>query len=250
MSNTIYVFMLGGSSPIVVHPFSDATPYTSAEGNSIAGRYGVGEIPSHADPIRTELYAAMEKGARKYFLDKGYYLRLAMSAAVFVFVYLFLSIIVRDPVPLIDELLLGSLASAAVFFASERKALSSRFHLETVLHLRRALDIAYFSESRVVDLFEAWRDEVLALGPAAFYKADPVSIKFTSDETEEAAALCGMLAMRWKNKSIVVELYDATTKGAVPGVLLDKAARKLGMNEYALVVAYLRLIPLAVIEAK
>jgi hypothetical protein len=242
--------MMGGSSPVVMHPFSDKIPYSSAEGNPIAGRYGVGEVPSHADPIRAELYAAMEKGARKYFLDKGYYIRLALTSAVFIVVYLFLSIIVRDPVPLIDELLLGSLAAAAVFFASERKALSSQGHLETVLRLRRALDVAYFSESRVVDLFEAWRDEVLSLGPAAYYKADPVSIKFTADEIEEAAALCGMLAMRWKSRSIVVELYDATTKGTVPGALLDKAARKLGMNEYSLVIAYLRLIPLAVVEAR
>jgi hypothetical protein len=250
MNDTIYVFMLGGSSPVVVHPFNDKKPYVHADVGSIAGRYGVGEVPSHADTIRAELYAAMEKGARKYFLDKGYYLRLALSSTVFVVVYLFLSIVVRDPVPLIDELLLGSLAAAAVFFASERKALSSRGHLETVLLLRRALDVAYFSESRIVDLFEAWRDEVLALGPAAFYKADPVSINLTAEETEEAAALCSMLAIRFKAKPIVAELYDATIKGTVPGALLDKAARKLGMNEYALVIAYLRLIPLAVFEVR
>ncbi len=233
---------------MVVHPFNQKMPYKTAETSQIMGRYGVGEIPSHADSIKAELYAAMEKGARKFFLDKGYYLRLVSSSMVFVLVYLFLSIVVRDPVPLIDELLVGTFAAAAVFFASERKALSSREHLETVLRLRRALDGAFFSESRVVDLFEAWRDEVLALGPAAFYKADPVKVTLTEGESGEAVALCGMLALRWKTKPVVAELYDASVKGSVPGALLDKASRRLGLDECALAIAYLRLIPLAVIE--
>jgi hypothetical protein len=249
MNDTMYVFMLGGSNPVVIHPFNQKMPYETSEASQIFGRYGVGEVPSHADSIRSELYAAMEKGARKYFLDKGYYLRLALASGVFVVVYLFLSVIVRDPVPLVDEFLLGTLAAAAVFFASERKALSSRSHLETVIRLRRALDGAYFSENRVVDLFEAWRDEVLSLGPAAFYKTDTVPVSLTEGEAGEAAALCSMLAIRWKAKPIVAELYDATVKGSVPGALLDKAARQLGLGECALAIAYLRLIPLAVFEA-
>jgi hypothetical protein len=249
MNDTMYVFMFGGKSPLVVHPFNQKMPYNNTETSQIMGRYGVGEVPSQADSIRVELYAAMEKGARKFFLDKGYYLRLALCSTVFVVVYLFLSIIVRDPVPLIDELLVGTFAAAAVFFASERKALSSREHLETVLRLRRALDGAYFSESRVVDLFEAWRDEVLALGPAAFYKADQIAVDFTEGESGEAMALCSMLATRWKTKPIVAELYSESVKGSVPGTLLDKAARKLGLEECALAIAYLRLIPLAVFEA-
>jgi hypothetical protein len=111
------------------------------------------------------------------------------------------------------------------------------------------LDGAYFSESRVVDLFEAWRDEVLALGPAAFYKADQIAVDFTEGESGEAMALCSMLATRWKTKPIVAELYSESVKGSVPGTLLDKAARKLGLEECALAIAYLRLIPLAVFEA-
>jgi len=153
---------------------------------------------------------------------------------------------VRDPVPLIDELLLGTLSAVAVFFASERRALSSPRHLETVLRLRRAIDGAFFSESRVVDLLESWRDESLALGPAAFYKAMPEPASLSPEELEEASALCALLAARWKSKGIVAELYDATLDGKVPGSLLDKAERKLGKEECALALAYLRLLPLVI----
>lgn len=191
----------------------------------------------------------MEKGTRRFFLAKGYYLRLAVATVSFIAVYLFFSILIRDPVPLIDELLLGTLAAAAVFLVSERRALSSPAHLEALLRLRKAIDGAYFSESRVVDLVESWRDQALALGPAAFYKIDAEQPTLSDSERDEASALCSMLASRWKTKPIVAELYDSAARGRVPGGLLDKLSRRLGLAECALALSYIRLIPL-VIEFK
>ncbi|GAB1455305.1 MAG: hypothetical protein RBT62_02960 [Spirochaetia bacterium] len=245
MRRNSFVFILGSKKPLVFHPFDGSEIFESLETGSILGRYGSGDTPRDADSIRKSLYIAMEKGSRRYFLNKGYYLRLALTAGTFVVVYLFFSIVIRDPVPLIDELLLGTLAAAAVFFASERKALSSPAHVEVLLRLRRAIDGAYFSESRIVDLLESWKDEALALGPAAFYKNDSTPAVLNSDERTEARALCAVLAKRWKTRPIVAELYDASTDGRAIGDLLDKAARKLGNDECALALAYLRLIPLA-----
>ena len=91
---------------------------------------------------------------------------------------------------------------------------------------------------------EAWRDEALALGPAAFYKAAP-GTSLGDEERAEAEALCAALARRWKHKPVVAELYAAVEGGQVPGALLDKTVRKLGLEEGALAVAYMRLIPLA-----
>jgi len=244
MSSTNYVFILGSQKPLVLHPFGQSEPYESDPVGAILGRYGTGDVPKAADPLRSSLYEAMEKGARRYFLDKGYYLRVGLTVVTFVAVYLFFSIFVRDPIPLIDELLLGTFSAVAVFLVSERKALSSPRHLECVLRLRRAIDGAFFSESRVVDLVESWRDESLALGPAAFYKTMPEPAQLGSDELDEAAALCALLSARWKNKAIVAELYDAFLDGKVPGSLLDNAERKLGKEECALALAYLRLLPL------
>lgn len=245
MSQTKYVFALGGDSPVILHPYDDPETFVSAEPGSVVGRYGSGSAPRDADGLRKALYAAMERGARRYYLERGYYIRLAMTVAAFIAVYLFLSIVVRDPIPLIDELLLGSLSAAAVFFASERKALSSPRHLDAVLRLRREIDGAFFSESRVVDLLEAWRDEALALGPAAFYKAD-TGTRLDDDDLAEAEALCAALARRWKHKPVVAELYAAVERGSVPGALLDKTVRKLGLDDGALAIAYMRLIPLAI----
>lgn len=248
MADHAYVFIVKGDSPVVLHPFEPGSPVFSRPGDiSILGRYGAGEAPGNVPSVRSELHGAMEKGARRHFLEKGYYLRLAMTTATFIVVYLFFSIVVRDPLPLIDELLLGGFAAAAVFYASERRALSSPRHLDALVSLRQALDGAYFSESRVVDLVESWRDEAIALGPAAYYKAaDPSlsSVALSPDETAEATELCALLSRRWRSKPIVAELYALSRKGSPAGQLLDKADRRLGRAEASLCIAYIKLLSL------
>ncbi|HUW70094.1 MAG TPA: hypothetical protein VMX33_07650 [bacterium] len=249
MSYTNYVFILGGVQTVILHPFDSGHVFGDSDPGSILGRYGAGEMPRSADAIRKELYAAMEKGARRHFLDKGYYVRLAITVAIFIVAYLFLSIVVRDPVPLIDELAVSTLSAAAFYFGSERKALSSPAHIEAVLKLRRSIDGAYFSESRVIDLVESWRDEAIALGPASFYRNEAAPVVLQADEVAEATALCRLLAARWKSRSIVSDIYVASTKGGVPGTLLDRLKRQLGAEESGLALAYLRLIPLTGVVA-
>lgn len=244
MSNTNYVFILGGEHPVILHPFDSGVVFGDHGPGTILGRYGAGEMPRSADAIRKDLYAAMEKGARRHFLDKGYYVRLAITAAIFIVAYLFLSIVVRDPVPLIDELAVSTFSAAAFFFGSERKALSSPEHIEAVLTLRRAIDGAYFSESRVIDLVESWRDEAMAIGPATFYRGQAEPVVLQPDEVNEAIELCRLLSVRWKYRSIVSDIYMASTRGSVPGAMLDRLRRQLGPEESGLALAYLRLIPL------
>lgn len=244
MSHTNYVFILGGEHPVTLHPFDSDAVFGEHGPGTMLGRYGAGEMPRSADVIRKELYAAMEKGARRHFLDKGYYVRLAITAAIFIVAYLFLSIVVRDPVPLIDELAVSTFSAAAFFFGSERKALSSPLHIETVLAFRRAIDGAYFSESRVVDLVESWRDEAMAVGPASFYRGEVGQVALQPDEMAEAIELCRLLSVRWKYRSIVSDIYLASTRGGVPGAMLDRLRRQLGPEESGLALAYLRLIPL------
>jgi hypothetical protein len=227
----------------MLHPFEPGSELFEAPVPIVlSGRYGTGEIPKDTVAIRAELYRAMEKGSRRHFLDKGYYLRLALTVGAFLGIYLFFSIVIRDPVPLIDELLLGGLAAAAVFFASERKALSSPKHIESLLTLRRSIDASLFIESRVVDLVESWRDEALELGPASFYREANPALKLSPDECIEAEVLCTLFANRWRSRPIVAELYEASRRNTPPGKVLDRLFKTLGPEEAALVLAYLRLL--------
>ncbi|MDX9957326.1 MAG: hypothetical protein AB7T74_01245 [Clostridia bacterium] len=251
MSEPQYLFILGGEKPLMLHPFESGSGLFETPGPiMLSGRYGTGEMPKDTVTIRANLYKAMEQGSRRHFLDKGYYTRLFLTVFSFLGIYLFFSLVIRDPVPMIDELLLGGLAAAAVFFASERKALSSPKHIESMLSLRRSIDASMFIESRVVDLVESWRDEALELGPASFYREDATDPELSPDERAEAEALCTMFANRWRSRPIVAELYDASHKGTPPGKILDKMFKTMGPDEAALAIAYLRLLACIVTVAQ
>jgi hypothetical protein len=244
MDKRRYLFVIKSSPSIILSPFSDSSLYKDHGAYSLLGRYGTGDMPVDTEALRGELNKAMEAGAREYYSSKGYYMRIILSASIFIAIYLFASIVIRDPIPLLDELLLSGVAALLYFFWSERRALRSNAHTDTVLSLRKALDLSFFKESRVVDIYESLADESLSLGPASFYKAPSQKTLFSAEEREEAEALCAALAKRWRRKAMVAELYEQSVAGSPSSRLLDALYKRLGPTEASLALAYLKLLAL------
>ncbi|TFG85053.1 MAG: hypothetical protein E4H20_01405 [Spirochaetales bacterium] len=244
MANRTYIFVINDGERLILTPFDEPSIYNHSETLSLFGRYGTGDAPTDTEALRAHLNKAMEAGVKSHVLGKGFFLRLALAAITFLVVYLFLSIVVRDPVPIVDEFLIAGFASVALYFWSERRALASGGYTDSILTLHRALDVAFFRESRVMDLFEALVDEAKALGPASFYAmhASDRELSLSDEEREEAEALCSCLARRWRGRTAVVGLYDASRSGAPSGRMLDKAYKSLGPREGSLVLAYLKLL--------
>lgn len=244
MPQTECVFIIGGDEPIVLHPF-DLPRFVAGAAGELAGRCSSGFVARGADSLRQSLYLSMERSLRRRIVDKGYAPRLVASAALFIGVYLFCSLVIRDPIPLVDEVLLGAIAAGLLYFGWERRALSSPRHVEALVRARKSIDSLFFTESRVLDLVEAWRDELLLSGPASFHRPSKSEPVLSPDERLEAEALCELLAARWKKEPIVASLYEASLGDKMPGALIDKAFKRLGRTECALALAYVRLIPLA-----
>lgn len=244
MPHTECVFIIGGDEPIVLHPF-DLPRFEAGARGELAGRCSSGFVARGADELRQSLYLAMERSLRRRMVDKGYALRLAASAGLFILVYLFCSLVIRDPIPFIDEVLLGGIAAGLLFFGWERRVLASPRHVEALVRARKTIDSLFFTESRVVDLVEAWRDELFLAGPASFHRPARSEPVLSPDERLEAEALCELLAARWKREPVVAAIYEASLRERIPGALIDKAHKRLGASECALALAYVRLIPLA-----
>ncbi len=244
MDKRRYLFIIKSSPSIILSPFSDSSLYKGNGDYSLLGRYGTGDMPINTEALRAELNKAMEAGARNYFSAKGYYVRIILSAAIFLGIYLFTSIVIRDPIPLLDELLLSAVAALLYYFWSERRALRSNAHTDTVLALRTALDLSFFKESRVVDIYESLADESLSLGPASFYKKQSQKTLFNPEEREESEALCAALAQRWRSRAMVAELYEQSKAGSPSSRLLDALYKRLGPMEASLALAYLKLLAL------
>ncbi len=79
------------------------------------------------DEASYALYRAIDFSVDRWIQDKQYVPRLLMCAVVFVITYFFMSLAVRDPIPMVDEILISSgLSIACWVILSKRDTRSSR----------------------------------------------------------------------------------------------------------------------------
>jgi hypothetical protein len=197
--------------------------------------------------LRERLQAELERGARADALERGFVFRLVSSAGVFVVLYLFLSILVRDPVPLVDELLVGGLGAAAAWFYLERRSLSAPAFAERIAGLRAALDRAWFRPSLAVDLLEEYLEDASALQPAAFaaWIGRPASEPLDAEAREELASLCAAVEDRLAGEPALKVARGLAEPGADHVRILRRLARSAARKELPLVLAYSRARALA-----
>lgn len=239
------IFIIKGGEPAILHPFYPESALFDSVGDlQLQGRFGLDQQKHDTEAIRHDLYQTAEKGLRRAYLNRSYYARLLLSSGVFVAVFLFFSIVIRDPLPILDELLLGLFAAASFYLISERRRLASPGFHQDFSHIRRSLDTMYLHESRIVSVVEAWREECILLGPASFYREPDGSQQFSlmDDDQEEASILCSHFAWRWRKEGLVRELYDTIQKRLPPGKLIDRLVKKHGLQETALILSYMRLL--------
>lgn len=194
MTFGIFLVRRNSGEILLLHPFRPGSAvFRDPDRIILDGRYASEPGPGDAEIIRKTLHEELEKGMRKDALDRGFYPRLLVSAAVFLLLYLFLSIVVRDPVPLVDELLAGGLGAFAAWFALERRSLSSETFALRSAALRRALDSSIFRPSGAAKYLEEVLQDAETLDPGrlADYPASMDGSVFSGEEArelEEAAA--------------------------------------------------------------
>ncbi len=226
----------------VFHPFlPGSVVFRDPESVVLEGRYASEPGPGEGDSIRKTLHGELEKGLRRDALDRGFYPRLLVSAAVFLALYLFLSIVVRDPVPLVDELLAGGLGAAAAWFALERRSLSSDAFSRRSATLRRTLDTALFRPSRAATYLEEVLQEAEALEfeRLAEYPASVGGGGFSAEDLRELAELADALEARLPPSVAEAAKESLSGRGDLFRLIRRKAA---GRAPYLpMLLAYLRI---------
>lgn len=192
----IFLVRRSSGEVLILHPFRPGSAvFRDPDRITLDGRYATEPGPGDTEIIRKTLHSELEKGLRRDALDRGFYPRLLVSAAVFLLLYLFLSIVVRDPVPLVDELLAGGLGAVAAWFALERRSLSSETFARRSAALRRALDSAIFRPSRAARYLEEVLQDAETLDPdrLADYPASMDGNEFSVEEVRELEEVAAAL---------------------------------------------------------
>jgi hypothetical protein len=152
-----YIFHLyrkDGSS-LLLHPLTPPQKVVETlEKAPLEGRYGREPRVEVLTGLRNELYRQVEIGVRHWLADQRFIPKFLIASGAFVAAYLFFSIVVRDPLPVIDEVALGVAAAVGSFMFLGRRDLASARAAKKRLDLRQVVDRIAFRESDFVKTVE------------------------------------------------------------------------------------------------
>ena len=117
----IYMFHLKRSngSSLFLHPFNPPEKLLSITSENAAGHFGMDPNVESFSLFRNELYKLTDEAVREWIKEKKFLPRFAGTAFVFLVAYLFFSIVIRDPFPVLDEIILNCLLGGQPPYAKE-----------------------------------------------------------------------------------------------------------------------------------
>lgn len=148
-----YIFHLyrKEGEPLILHPFDTGEKLLGQlEGGGVLGRYGEEPRVEALTALRAELHRLADYGVQRWLSDLRFIPKFLAAAGVFLVVYFFFSLVVRDPVPVLDEIALGVGAAVLVFVLLGRADLRSERARQKRTELRAAIDRVTFVESDFV----------------------------------------------------------------------------------------------------
>ncbi len=201
----IYLFHIRGQDGVsrFLHPLAGTLEWIDRlKKNPLEGRYGAEPRIESIDLFREELQGILEQAVRRWAADRWFPERFVLSAIAFLVAYFFFSYVIRDPVPVIDELFLSFLAGILTF-----RGLAKRYYArEEVRALRRELrekiDHTHFEESPLVRNLETLLEELeeSSFGELLNRWRRGEKLALHPEDYEEARGLLGALECRFSEK--------------------------------------------------
>jgi hypothetical protein len=148
---TIFHIYRKDGTTLFLHPFDSLSKLVSVLRKSeLRGKYGGEPRVESLTLFRNDLYRMIEGAVKKWVMEVRFIPRFVMSAAVFLITYLFLSFVIRDPIPVIDEVLIGGGLALVAYFLLGRRDQRSNLALKSRVELRTAVDRIVFEENSFV----------------------------------------------------------------------------------------------------
>ncbi len=141
----IHIYLIkrefGGS--LILHPFAEKK-HVVKELDRSPIMFHYAEQPNEDDrsAMLYGIYTVIDSAVDLWVQELKYIPRLLASAAVFLLVYLFTALVIRIPVPLVDEILFSSAAAAAMYIFMAKKSTRSEVAMKRRLELKHTADQA------------------------------------------------------------------------------------------------------------
>ena len=96
------------------------------ENSDIDGLYGREPRVESLTLLRNDLYRQVEQSVKDWTAERKFIPRFLISTSAFLVVYFLTSFVIRDPIPMVDELLLGLAAAVVVYLVLMKRDSDSK----------------------------------------------------------------------------------------------------------------------------
>ncbi len=125
------------------------------QSDELRGRYGTEPRVESLTTLRNDLYRRIEQDVRAWINERRFIPRFLIASAVFLVVYLFMSLVIIDPIPVVDEVLIAGGVAIFSFVIAGRRFEQSHPAGDRRVTLRSKVDGVVFSEDPFVRRLEA-----------------------------------------------------------------------------------------------
>jgi hypothetical protein len=140
---------------VFLHPFRNISKlHAMLTKGEIVGHYGQEPRVESLTMFRNELYRLVEQEVKAWVADARFIPRFVISAGAFLVVFLFMGIVLPDPIALLDEIAIALGGSILVYILLGRKDMQSDIALKRRIELRNKVDSIVFTENAFVERVE------------------------------------------------------------------------------------------------
>jgi hypothetical protein len=141
-----HVYRKNGTS-IFLYPFTRKQNLVELlEKNEIIGVYGKEPRVESLTLLRNDLYRLIEQAVRDWTAERKFIPRFLISTGFFLILYFIMSVVVPDPIPMVDELLIGAVGGVLLYAFLTKRASDSKAATELKVRLRTKVDEVVFNE--------------------------------------------------------------------------------------------------------
>lgn len=136
---------------LFLHPFENLDKLLQVlKKGEILGKYGKEPRVESIVLFRNDLYRMVEAAVKNQVAEAKFIPRFLIAAVVFLLSYVFLSVVIRDPLPIFDEVIVSSILAVISYFFINRRDQRSNATLRARVQYRTAVDRIVFQEDSFV----------------------------------------------------------------------------------------------------
>ena len=202
-TNTIFHLYRKDGSSLFLHPFGNEEKFIEVlEKSDFQGKYGKEPRVESLTMFKNDVYRLIEETVKSWVSEIRFIPKFLISAGIFLVAYLFFSLVIRDPLPMIDEILIGFGAAIFTYVMMGRRDQRSNLSLKKRMELRTRVDRIVFNESSFVKKIEEilHKNESGNTEKIIEYMMSPGKHEFSPEDEKDALQLIKYLKKRFNSR--------------------------------------------------